>query len=278
MKPCDFEVLRVSVEEDGRLVVVELDHGKANEMGSAALVEWGRLASALEHDGHPVALLTWSRRRSAKGAPIFISGADVGERAGWDDERVKAHVRWQREVLHRLRHAPVLHIAVAHGIALGWGTEFMLTADYRLATTEAVFGLPETGLGIIPGAGGTAELWSYVGVAQALRLGMTGERIGAEEAARIGLIEEVHPDLDAAMVRAREIARGAASRSPTAVAAYKAAVLAAVGTPPSERDRLEASAYAHCVDAGEAAIGRAHFKDILTGVRPPWPTRKPWSH
>lgn len=277
MKPCDFEILRVSVEDEGRLVLVELDHGKANEMGSAALTEWGRLVSALEHDGHAVALITYSKRRSAKGQPIFIAGADVAERTGWDDERVKAHVRWQREILHRLRHAPVLHLTAVHGIALGWGTEFLLTADYRLVTPEAVFGLPETGLGILPGAGGTAELWSYVGVAQALRLGMTGERIGADEAVRIGLAEELHPDIDAALARARIIAQATATRSPTAVAAYKAAVLAAVGSPPHERAQLEAAAYAHCVDAGEAALGRAHFKDILTGTRPPWPSRKPWS-
>ena len=81
----------------------------------------------------------------------------------------------------------MFHGVVAHGVALGWGTEFMLTADWRIAVDNAVFGLPETGLGIVPGAGGTAELWAEIGVGQALKMGMTGERIDASEAKRIGL-------------------------------------------------------------------------------------------
>src|SRR5690606_32519387 len=118
------------------------------------------------------------------------------ERQGWPEDEVKAHVRRQRKILASLREAPVLHIAVVNGVALGWGTEFLLTADYRIACDEASFGLPETGLGIIPGAGGTSELWAHVGVPHALRLGMTGERIDAAEALRIGLVQERATDVD----------------------------------------------------------------------------------
>ncbi|HNH47982.1 MAG TPA: enoyl-CoA hydratase/isomerase family protein, partial [Myxococcota bacterium] len=139
------------------------------------------------------------------------------------------------------------------------------------------FGLPETGLGILPGAGGSAELWALVGVGQALRLGMTGERIGAEEAVRIGLVQELQPDLEAAMVRARRLIDLILLRSPTAVAAYKGAVLAAVGRDPAERQALEACAYEHCVDSGEAARGRANFDAILKGSSPEWGPLRRWS-
>lgn len=264
--------LKLSRELDGRLVVLELDHGKANEMGSEQLTEIERLAAELE-GGEAVALLTFSRRTSRRGTPIFVAGANVTERTGWDDGRVKQHVRWQRQVLGRLRAAPVFHVAVVSGIALGWGTEYLLCADWRIATPGAVFGLPETGLGIVPGAGGTAELWAHVGVPHALRLGMTGERISHDEAHRIGLVQELADDLDAGLGRARELATMVARKSPTAVAAFKGGVLAAVGTAPEGRPELEARAYETCVDAGEAAIGRAHFADVREGRTPPWGPR-----
>lgn len=273
MDPSRFEILHVRLaDEHGHVVLVELDHGRANEMGSDVLREWDALADALER-GPARVLVTTSRRRSSKGTPIFIAGANVTERGGWTDEQVKSHVRWQRDLLARLRRAPVFHVVVVDGVALGWGTEFLLTADYRIACPEASFGLPETGLGIIPGAGGTSELWSLVGIGQALRLGMTGERIGADEAVRIGLVQEQAPDLEAGLARAHALAAMVVRRSPTAVAAFKRGVLDSVGIGPGQRTELEAAAYETCVDHGDAAVGRAGFKQILAGEPVAWPAR-----
>jgi enoyl-CoA hydratase/carnithine racemase len=270
MDTAPYALLHVS--QNGPVVSVRLDHGRANEMGRDAVAEWARLAQDLE-SGDATALITHSQRRSAKGTPIFISGANVTEREGWSTAEVRAHVAWQRATLAALRRAPVFHVAVVNGMALGWGTEFLLTADYRIATPEAVFALPETGLGILPGAGGTSELWSMIGPAQALRLGMTGERIDAAEAQRIGLVQEIRPDVDAALARAGELAALAARRSPTAIAAFKAALIAAIGQPGPAREALEARAYELCLDSGEAAIGRAHFKEITAGEAVAWGPR-----
>lgn len=269
-----MQSLKLKIE--GPLALLELDHGKANEMGSEQLRDFEELC-VLAESGEIRALLTWSQRKSAKGAPIFISGANVTERSGWSEDRIKEHVRWQRTLLNRLRHAPIFHIAIVNGVAFGWGTEYLLTCDYRIACPEAKLGLPETGLGILPGAGGSAELWALVGVGQALRLGMTGELIGAEEAVRIGLVQELQPNQEAAMSRARALVDMVSRRSPTAVAAYKGAVLAAVGRDPAERQSLEACAYEHCVDTGEAARGRANFDAILKGGSPEWGPLRRWS-
>jgi len=252
---------------EGAVALLEFDHGKANEMGSEQLAAFDVLPEAL---GDARALISYSRRRSRRGTPIFIAGANVTERAGWSRDRVAAHVRYQRAVLARLRRLPVFHVAVVNGVALGWGTEFMLTCDYRIATAEASFALPETGLGILPGAGGTAELPALIGLPQTLRLGMTGERIPAEEALRIGLVQEVVPDVDAGLERARALAARVARNSPTAVAAFKRACLAALGLPGPARQEVEARAYEHCLDSGEAAIGREHFAAIRRGEAPPW--------
>lgn len=262
-----FHSLKVS--EQGPVVTVEIDHGRANEMGRDQVAEWALLARNLA-ESSAAALISFSQRKSPKGTPIFIAGANVTEREGWSEAEIRAHVLWQRATMGALRRAPVFHVAVVNGMALGWGTEFLLTADYRVATPEAVFALPETGLGIVPGAGGTAELWASIGPAHALRLGMTGERIDAAEALRIGLIQEIRPTLDEALARARTLAGLAAKRSPTAIGAFKSALIAAIGEPAGERERLESRAYELCVESGEAAIGRAHFKEITAGNPVRW--------
>ena len=254
--------------EDG-IAWLAFDHGKANEMGRAQLDGFVDLCERLEA-GEARVLVSYSRRRSRKGTAIFVAGANVTERASWSRDEVAAHVRFQRSVLRRVRGLPLFHVAVVNGVALGWGTEYALTADYRIGCDESVYGLPETGLGILPGAGGTAELWAQVGLAQALRLGMTGERIPAEEAYRIGLIQEIQPDVDAGLARAAELGARVARNSPTAVAAFKRAAQAAVGFSDADRVALEAKAYEHCLDSGEAAIGRSHFANIRAGETVPW--------
>ncbi len=246
-----------------------MDHGRVNEMGSTELRDWSQITAALE-SGSIRALVTHSTKVTRSGKPIFIAGANVTERVGWTVEQVKAHVRWQRESLAQLRRAPAFHVTVVDGLALGWGTEFMITADYRIATPNARFALPETGIGILPGAGGTSELSRIVGPNQALRLGMTGEHIDAAEALRIGLIDELATDAPAAMERARALAELAAKRSPTAVGAFKQGVLASLSMAECERAELEAKAYELCVDSGDAAIGRENFKAITAGQAVEW--------
>ncbi|MBL8974825.1 MAG: enoyl-CoA hydratase/isomerase family protein [Myxococcales bacterium] len=241
------------------LLRLELDHGKANEIGSVELDALDALCDLLEHDDSIRCLCTTSRRSSARGTKIFISGANVSERVGWSDERVKQHVLRQRELMRRLRHVPVFTVALTHGVTFGWGVEFLLTADYTIATDTARFSLPETGLGIVPGARGTAELALQIGPAQALRLGCTGEEIDAATARQIGLVHELAPSLDDGLTRVAQLAARLATRSPTAVAAYKRGLLTALGRPEAERLAIERAAYELCVDSGEAAIGRAAF-------------------
>jgi enoyl-CoA hydratase/carnithine racemase len=257
-----------------KLLTLWLDHGKANEMGSAQLDELDVLCDLLEEDESVMSLCTTSRRTSSKGRPIFIAGANVTERVGWDDDRVAAHVSRQRRLMRRLRRLPLFHIVVPTGVTLGWGTEYLLTGDYVIATTAATFALPETGLGIIPGAGGTAELADVVGLGQALRLGCTGEAIDAHEARRIGLVHETFDDAASALARAHALADLVRRRSPTAIAAFKRAAIDGRGREADERHALESTAYLTTVAVGDAATGRASFAAITAGEVPSWAPRK----
>jgi enoyl-CoA hydratase/carnithine racemase len=273
MSVVELESLHSALSSDGVILQLTLNHGRVNEMGSTQLRDWEKLTHSL-HASTVRAVITESTKQTSRGTPIFIAGADVTERVGWDDDQIKKHVRWQRQTLAALRMVPVFHIAVVDGLALGWGTEFLITADYRIATPNARFSLPETGIGILPGAGGTSELSRIVGINQALRLGMTGEQIDANEALRIGLIDELAADAPSARARAMQLAKLAARRSPTAAAAFKHGVLSSQTMEESQRQELEAQAYELCVDAGEAAIGRANFKAITSGETVKWGPRK----
>lgn len=265
--------MRVILEDDGTRVLLELDQGAANEVGRAEVARLAALVEQLEAPG-VLSLVTFSRRRTARGTPVFCGGADVRERVDWDQATLLQHLHTQRETLRRLAAAPVFHVCVVDGLALGWGTEFLLAADYVLATPQARFGLPETGLGIVPGAGGTAHLARRVGPGHALRLGMTGEVVDSTEALRMGLVHEAAPDLEAGLERARTLCRRLAGRSPTAVAAYKAAVQAATELDAAARDDLEQQAYAWCVASGDAATGRQAFDEIRRGNPPAWGPRR----
>jgi enoyl-CoA hydratase/carnithine racemase len=269
--------LHPRLDADRQLLVLELDHGKANEMGSEQLAAFEALCVLLEAPGGLAGeseaitcLCTTSRRVSASGKPIFIAGANVTERVGWDDARVKAHVIRQRKLMQRLRRLPLFNVALSTGVTLGWGTEYMLTADYPMATAAASFALPETGLGIVPGARGTAELASLVGPAHALRLGCTGDSIDAREAERIGLVAELVPDLAAGLARVESFAEQLRRRSPLAVSSFKSALLDGLGRSEPERIALEEAAYERCVDLGDAAIGRSSFTEIRDGKTPAW--------
>ena len=107
------------------------------------------------------------------------------------------------------------------------------------------------------------------------RSGNLRARRRASKKHRISVEEEVD-DLDRGLDRARELAAAVALRSPTAVAAFKAAALACVGQAPERRQEIEARAYEHCLETGEAAIGRENFKTIREGSKVPWGPLKPF--
>lgn len=115
-------------------------------------------------------------------------------------------------------------ISVIDGPALGGGTELALCTDIRVATASAVFALPETGLAIIPGAGGTQRLSRLIGESRAKELIFTCDRLTGEEAYRIGLANHVTADYQAANDKAVEIARKICEKGPIAIRAAKKAI------------------------------------------------------
>jgi enoyl-CoA hydratase/carnithine racemase len=121
----------------------------------------------------------------------FCSGGDIREFGSAPSAVVAREVRWRRDVWGLLRSLPQATVASVHGHAAGSGLEMALLCDFRIAARDAVFSLPETGLGMIPGVVGTQTAPRAIGLGRALDLVLAGRAIDAREAARVGLVGSV---------------------------------------------------------------------------------------
>jgi len=160
---------------------------------------------------------------TGEGERAFCSGADLKERRTMPEERVPEFVRNIRALMDDVEAMPQPTIAVVNGFAFGGGTELALACDLRVAAAKAVLGLTEVSLAIIPGAGGTQRLPRLVGKSRAKDLILTGRRIDADEAERIGLVNRVAPAGEL-RATARELAEAIAANGPIAVRAAKDAI------------------------------------------------------
>jgi enoyl-CoA hydratase/carnithine racemase len=153
----------------------------------------------------------------------FCVGADLKERRGFDNDDLRSQRPVFQEAFGALRALPVPVIAAVEGFAMGGGCELALCCDLIIASATAVFGLPEVGLGLIPGEGGTQLLPRRIGLNRAADLLLTGRRVGAEEALRIGLADRLVAE-GAARSEAVELAEDIATKSPISLRAAKRAL------------------------------------------------------
>src|SRR5579859_1411361 len=150
------------------------------------------------------------------GDKAFIAGADISELAHVDAYDAEESSRFGQKVLDHIENLGKPVIAAVNGFALGGGCETAMACTMRIAAEHARFGQPEVKLGIPPGAGGTQRLPRLVGKGRALQLILTGETISAQEAYRIGLVNEVVPAADL-IDRAETILKQIAANAPIAV-------------------------------------------------------------
>jgi enoyl-CoA hydratase/carnithine racemase len=157
------------------------------------------------------------------GERAFSAGADVKEFRAPESVVEARQARVRRSWLGKLAEAAKPSIAAIHGFCLGGGLELALACDIRIASDDTQLGLPEVSLGILPGSGGTQRLSRLVGLGPALHLILTSERIGAEEAYRLGLVTKLVPR-GQLLAEAERLALLIASHAPLAVALAKEVV------------------------------------------------------
>jgi enoyl-CoA hydratase/carnithine racemase len=165
-----------------------------------------------------------------RGEKAFCAGADLTEFLTAPSPTIARRVRFERDVWGLFLSVPQPIIVALHGYVLGDGLEIALCCDIRIASEDAKFGMPESGLGIIPAAGGTQTLPRTVGKAKAFEMLYTGRHINAEEACRTGLVNRVVPR-DGLLATADDIARRIVSYDQKAVRRVKEVVVRGLDMP-----------------------------------------------
>jgi enoyl-CoA hydratase/carnithine racemase len=240
----------VAVERgDDGVALVRLQNGKVNSLSSDLLRQLRAAAEDLTANPPGAVVVTGSER-------IFAAGADISEFGGPEEGREIGTLFL--EALNAVAAIPRMVIAAVSGPALGGGCELALACDLRIAGDTARFGQPEILLGIIPGGGGTQRLARLVGPAKAKDLVLSGRAVRADEALRIGLVDEVVPAaelLDHARARAAELAQGAVA----AQALAKRAIDDGLDLSLAEGLALEQDLFEEVFTTDDAAIGVASF-------------------
>lgn len=217
-------------------------------------IRLGVPAALAELDADPSVRVIVIRGAGARG---FCAGADIKERrAAESSVQVRRRMQKSRwiEALDRTE-KPV--IAAVHGYCMGGGMELALACDLRFAAPDAVFALPETGLGLIPGGGGTQRLGAVVGPGRALDLLLTGDRMNAQQALEIGLITRVAGSAQSLIDEVTALAERIAKKPPTATLFVKQAARAATQLDLKSGLDLELDLFAMLVpmhDVKEAAL------------------------
>ena len=250
-------------DEDSHVAEIVLDRPEAmNAISTGLAVRLAEVCALVAVDQEVRAVVL-----SAEGERAFCVGADLKERNRMSD----AGIGRQRPVFRRafdgIRALPQPTVAAVYGYALGGGCELALSCDLIVADETAVFGLPETTVGLVPGGGGTQLALRKLGPGRAKDLVLTGRRVDAAEAYRIGLADRLVP-AGRARVAATELAGLTARNSPVAVQAAKNAINSGSGTGLTAGLDIEDAAWRTAAFSADRKEGIAAFNQKRA---PQWP-------
>jgi enoyl-CoA hydratase/carnithine racemase len=239
---------------DGHAAVVTLNNPSANTFTAEGLLELTALVGELNRDLNVYAVVVTGR-----GEKFFSAGADLKSFAGGDKAHARLMAQRFGEAFEALQEARPVVIAAINGFAMGGGLECALACDLRIAEEHAQMALPEPSVGLLPGGGGTQTLPWLVGEGWAKRMILTNERVGAETALRIGLVEQVVPRGDA-LRTALDVAARASTLSPRAVSFSKGLIhQARRGVPRGAALAVERERFVDLFDGADQREGVSAF-------------------
>lgn len=244
----------VRYEKKGLIAYVTVDRPKV--LNALDTPTWTDLQTAFED-----AMADASVRGvilTGAGDKAFIAGADISELAHADAYDAEESSRFGQSVLNLIENLGKPVIAAVNGFALGGGCEAAMACTIRIAAEHARFGQPEVKLGLLPGGGGTQRLPRLVGKGRALQLILTGETISAQEAYRIGLVNEVVPAADL-IDHAEAILKQIAANAPIAIKFSLDSANKGLETSQSEGLALEASYFGICAATEDKKEGTSAF-------------------
>lgn len=255
----DEKEIKVEVISDDGIMKISFNRTKkANAMGRTMLSQLKETIDMLNLDSSKnIARCVILTSQSDK---VFSAGADLKERSKMTMEEASLFVSTLRSTFADLATLPMPVIACVEGSALGGGLEIALTADIIIAGRNALFGLPETSLAIIPGAGGTQRLPRLIGTAQAKELIFTGKKIDSATALEYGLVQ-YEVDAGGTESKAIEIATQIVSNGPLAIRAAKEAINQGMNTNIENGLEIEKNCYASIIPTNDRLEGLQAFKE-----------------
>ncbi len=232
-----YQTLLVDTDEHGVAVLTVNRPDKLNALNATVIAELQAAFAAFRDDDAVRTVVV-----TGAGEKAFVAGADIAELAALPGPELERLAERGQSLMWSIENLGKPVIAAVNGFALGGGCELAMACHVRYAAATAKLGLPETGLGLIPGYGGTQRLPRLVGKGRALELILTGEMISAEQAERLGLVNRVLPQ-DELLEAARATARAMAGRSRVAVRYALKAVVEGANMPLDAACRLEAALF-----------------------------------
>jgi enoyl-CoA hydratase len=253
--------------EDG-IAIITFNRPKAlNALNAELIQELSRaLDEIAENEAIRVLILTGA------GEKAFVAGADITELATYNSLQAKLFSKKGHMTFNKIQELPIPAIAAVNGFALGGGSEIAMVCDFIYASENAMFGLPEINLGLMPGFGGTQRLPRLVGTSMAKELIFTGKMIPAAEANRIGLVNKVCPP-ETLMEEVKKTANEIASKGKVSLRAVKQTINSGVNVDLMSGCGIEIDAFALCLASEDAQEGtrafiekrKAEFKGTLAG-------------
>ena len=246
------EYVKVAIED--RVAVVTIDRRPVNALNRQTLEELGQAMDLVAEDASVKTVVI-----TGGGSLAFVAGADVKEVSQLGSlEAAKAMAALGQSVFLKIQRLPKPVIAAINGVCLGGGCELAMACHLRISGDRARFGQPEINLGIIPGWGGTQRLPRLIGRAKATEWILTGDMVTAQEALRLGLVNQIVPQ-DQVLKAAKDLARKIASKGAAAIRESLRAIEEGLGLPLEQGLAREADAFGRIAGTEDCREGVSAF-------------------
>jgi len=231
--------------------IVTINAPGLNALSSKLFAEFEKLLAELESTQCRVAIFTGTGK-------AFVAGADISEMKDMTPKEAFEYSSLGHRLFSRLESASTVFIAAVNGFAFGGGLEFAMACDIRIFSDNALCGLPEPTLALIPGFGGTQRLPQLIGYSNARHLALTADRINAHEALRVGLCSKVVP-AETLLDHASEIAQKILVSGPNAIRTLKSVMKKGAETDFQSALKLEAEQFSTLFSQAESREGLTAF-------------------
>ena len=243
----------VSYETENQIGIITINKPESlNALSSQVLDDLNAALDSVDQNTIRCLIITGAGEKS------FVAGADISEMANYNVEQATAYGKKGNDLFRKIETFPLPVIAAVNGFALGGGCELAMSCDIRICSDNAVFGQPETGLGITPGFGGTQRLARLVPLGYAKQLIYSARNIKADEAYRIGLVNAIYP-LAELMDNAKKLANTISMNAPIAIRNSKKAINDGLQVDIDSAIKIEEEIFGSCFASEDQKEGMKAF-------------------